>query len=96
MPPETIANSNVRFIKQIELERVPKPGDKLTMMVGADGSFECEVVRSDWHHDKNMFRHGVPLFQALHFRTECGPDERVGLASRGLCCRRWEHVFLRR
>jgi hypothetical protein len=53
--PETIANNDVRFIKQVELESVPKPGDVLTMTVGSGGSFQCEVVRTDWHHDKNMF-----------------------------------------
>ncbi len=53
--PETIANSDVRFIKHIELEKIPKPGDVLTLVVGSDGSFQCEVVRSDWHHEKNMF-----------------------------------------
>jgi hypothetical protein len=53
--PETIANSDVRFIKLIEFERVPKPGDVLTMTIGSDKSFKCEVVRSDWHHEKNMF-----------------------------------------
>ena len=53
--PETIANSDIRFIKQIELDAVPKPGQILTMTVGNGGTFECEVVRSDWHDDKNMF-----------------------------------------
>jgi len=52
---ETIANSDVRFTKHVELEAVPKPGDVLTMTVGSGGTFQCEVVRSDWHHDKNMF-----------------------------------------
>lgn len=53
--PETIANGDVRFIKQVELERVPKTGDVLTMMVGSEASFQCEVVRSDWQDEKNMF-----------------------------------------
>ena len=25
------------------------------MAISAGGKFECHVVRSDWHHDKNMF-----------------------------------------
>jgi hypothetical protein len=53
--PETIANSDVRFTKHVQLEAVPKPGDVLTMTLGSGGTFQCEVVRSDWHHDKNMF-----------------------------------------
>jgi hypothetical protein len=53
--PETIANNDVRFIKHVELETIPKPGDVLTMVVGSGGSFQCEVVRNDWSDDKNMF-----------------------------------------
>lgn len=52
---ETINNSDVRFCKHIEVESIPKPGVMLTMSTSADGTFECEVLRSDWHHDKNMF-----------------------------------------
>jgi hypothetical protein len=53
--PETIANSDVRFIKLIEVDTIPKPGTMLTMSVGTEWTFECEVVRSDWHEGKNMF-----------------------------------------
>jgi hypothetical protein len=53
--PETIANGDVRFIKLVELDKMPKPGDVLTLEVGSAGSFQCEVVRSDWHQEKNMF-----------------------------------------
>jgi hypothetical protein len=53
--PKTIANNDVRFIKHVELDKIPKPGDVLTMVVGSGGSFQCEVLRSDWHHEKNMF-----------------------------------------
>ena len=53
--PETISNSDVRFVKRIELARVPKSGDLLTMTLGSEASFQCEVVGSNWHDDKNMF-----------------------------------------
>lgn len=53
--PETIANGEVRFTKRIELEAIPKAGVVLTMAVSSGGTFECDVVRSDWHDDKNMF-----------------------------------------
>ena len=53
--PETIANSDVRFSKQVEMEAVPKAGEMLSMVVGSGDTFECEVVRSDWHDEKNMF-----------------------------------------
>lgn len=53
--PETIANGDVRFTKRVELAAIPKPGVVLTMAVSSGGTFECDVVRSDWHDDKNMF-----------------------------------------
>jgi len=53
--PTTIANNDVRFIKQVELEVIPKAGDVLTMTIGSGEAFRCEVSRSDWHHDNNMF-----------------------------------------
>jgi len=52
---ETISNSDVRFSKQVNLEAVPKPGEVLGMVLSSGDTFECEVVRSDWHDDKNMF-----------------------------------------
>jgi hypothetical protein len=52
---ETINNSDVRFCKHIEIDSIPKPGTVLTMNASSAGSFDCEVLRSDWHHDKNMF-----------------------------------------
>lgn len=53
--PDTIANNDVRFIRRVELPAVPKPGDVLTMTVGPGGTFQCEVIRTDWHDGKNMF-----------------------------------------
>ena len=51
----TIANDSVRFIKHVDLEAVPQRGDVLTMTMGSGGTFQCEVVSSEWHHEKNMF-----------------------------------------
>ena len=52
---ETIANGDVRFSTQLDVESVPKPGTILSLPVGSSDPFECEVVRSDWHDDKNRF-----------------------------------------
>jgi hypothetical protein len=52
---ETINNSDIRFSKQIEVDTIPKPGVVLTMAISSGETFECDVVRSDWHHEKNMF-----------------------------------------
>ena len=53
--PETINNGDIRFCKHIELQTIPKPGATLTMEISSGETFLCEVVRSDWHHDKNLF-----------------------------------------
>jgi hypothetical protein len=53
--PETISNSEIRFIKHVELETIPKAGVMLEMSMSAGPSFQCEVVRSDWHETKNCF-----------------------------------------
>ena len=50
-----IANDDVRFIKHVTLEEIPRAGDMLTMTTAAGATFACEVVRSDWHDGKNMF-----------------------------------------
>ena len=52
---ETISNSDVRFSKRLELDSIPKAGVILTMSMSGGEPFECEVVRSDWHEDKNLF-----------------------------------------
>ena len=53
--PSVIANDDVRFIKQVELEGIPRAGELLTMTTASGATFQCEVVRSDWDDDKNMF-----------------------------------------
>ena len=53
--PETISNSDVRFIKRIEVDSIPKVGTVLTMEIASHGTFESVVVRSDWHETKNLF-----------------------------------------
>ena len=52
---ETINNSDVRFSKVVEVESIPKPSTVLKMSISSGETFDCEVVRSDWHHDKNLF-----------------------------------------
>ncbi|HET9569595.1 MAG TPA: hypothetical protein VFP16_14560, partial [Vicinamibacterales bacterium] len=46
---ETINNSDIRFSKQIEVDSIPKPGVVLTMAISSGETFQCDVVRSDWH-----------------------------------------------
>jgi hypothetical protein len=53
--PSKVANADVRFIKHVALEAIPQAGDLLTMTIGSAAAFQCEVVRSEWHDDRNMF-----------------------------------------
>ena len=53
--PRTINNAEIRFCKQIEVDAIPKPGVVLTMSSSDGATFDSEVLRADWHHDKNMF-----------------------------------------
>ena len=53
--PEMISNGDVRFRKRVELESIPKIGTVLTVEVASGLSFQCEVSRSDWRDDKNLF-----------------------------------------
>ena len=50
-----ISNDDVRFIKHVALDGIPVKGDVLTMTIASGGTFPCEVVRCEWHDDKNMF-----------------------------------------
>jgi hypothetical protein len=52
---ETINNADVRFSKQVQVDSIPKAGAVLSMEISSGERFDCQVVRSDWHDDKNMF-----------------------------------------
>ena|SRR3712207_4821513 len=48
-------NNCGRFLKQLELPSIPKPGTTLEMTIGSDIRFPVTVTRADWSEDKNMF-----------------------------------------
>jgi hypothetical protein len=50
-----IDHSAVRFKKLIELPKIPKPGDTLSLATRSGGPFVSKVVRADWHEGKNLF-----------------------------------------
>jgi hypothetical protein len=50
-----INNTEVRFTKRLELPSIPRIGDVLTMSAGQGPSFLCEVVRTTWRDDENLF-----------------------------------------
>ena len=53
--PETISNADIRFVKLIDVDTIPKAGTVLVMEIASHGTFESVVVRSDWHETKNLF-----------------------------------------
>ena len=50
-----IDHSAVRFKKLIEVAKIPKPGETLSLATRSGGSFVSKVVRADWHEGKNLF-----------------------------------------
>ena len=52
---KTVAIGEASVHKHIELEAIPKAGEVLHLAVRSGETFDCEVVRSNWHDEKNMF-----------------------------------------
>jgi hypothetical protein len=50
-----VDNTEMRFLKQVELDSIPKPGEVLTMSAGASLRFDCTVQQVNWHESKNKF-----------------------------------------
>jgi hypothetical protein len=50
-----INSADVRFIRDISVEAIPKPGVMLTLATKDGLSLECEVHRADWSEGKQRF-----------------------------------------
>jgi len=50
-----ISNADIRFLKRIEVPKLPKVGDLLDLTVKPDFTFQANVARSDWHEEKELF-----------------------------------------
>jgi len=50
-----INNADVRLLKRIEIERLPKVGDQIALSARPDVVFQASVTRSDWHEEKELF-----------------------------------------
>ena len=48
-------NADIRFIKIVEFDALPKIGDEVALTARPDHAFSATVVRVDWSDDKNMF-----------------------------------------
>lgn len=51
----SFSNVDVRFAKRVTAPRLPKPGDVVDLMTRSDGTFQADVVRADWHEEKELF-----------------------------------------
>jgi len=54
-PDRRVANNNVRFIKQITVEAIPKPGDTVRLSTRHTVPFDATVTRVDWDEGKSLF-----------------------------------------
>jgi hypothetical protein len=50
-----VDNNDVRFIKRLEIDAIPKPGETLTLTTETGLSFPCVVVQVNWHDSNNIF-----------------------------------------
>ncbi len=50
-----INNGDIRFLKRITVETLPKPGDLVDLTTRPDHRFQATVVRADWHEEKELF-----------------------------------------
>jgi len=50
-----INNGDVRFLKRITVEALPKPDEILELTIQPDHTFQATVVRAEWHEQKEMF-----------------------------------------
>jgi hypothetical protein len=51
----TINNSSNRFRRMITLPGVPKVGDPLRLLVGAETTLACTVTHVEWNDDRAIF-----------------------------------------
>lgn len=50
-----INNADIRFLKRVDVARLPKIGEHIELTVRPDVAFQASVTRSDWHEEKEMF-----------------------------------------
>jgi hypothetical protein len=65
-----INSANVRFIRDVEMPALPKPGDVLRLETRTGTSLECEVHRADWNEGTNCF-----IVYCRYSKRSMPPDE---------------------
>jgi hypothetical protein len=54
-PARVISNAEVRFIKMIDVQALPRVGDTLELSTRGGYGFGVVVKRLDWHEEKGLF-----------------------------------------
>jgi hypothetical protein len=65
-----IDHSTIRFIKQISVPAIPKPGEVLQLTTQTGKTFQAEVLRADWSDDRAMF-----ILSCKYANRSIPPDE---------------------
>jgi hypothetical protein len=67
----SVDNNEVRFLKEIEVAAIPKPGDVIEMSAGTHLTFPCAVKQVHWHESDNIFvvacKYGKPRITAAEY-----------------------------
>jgi hypothetical protein len=50
-----INNGEIRFMKRVKTQKLPKSGDVVDLIALQDCRFQAIVMRADWHEDKEVF-----------------------------------------
>ncbi len=68
---ERIQNDAVRFIREMEVDTIPKPGEVLDITIGLDVTFQCNVIQSAWDDRADRFivacRYAKQSIPAAHY-----------------------------
>jgi len=68
-----INNAEIRFVKRIEVPRLPKVGDQIDLTVRPNLVFQASVTRSDWHEEKELFvvacRYSLRSIQRMQYQA---------------------------
>jgi hypothetical protein len=73
-----VDNSQIRFVRRIHVESIPKVGESLPLTTRGGPPFDCTVTRADWHEQLNMFviacKYGRSITATEHAALVADPD----------------------
>ena len=50
-----VNHADVRFVKRIVVDKLPKPDEVLDLTINPNHPFQARVVQSHWHEEKQLF-----------------------------------------